>query len=63
MSDSKILLPTSVVGVSTPAEVATHVRDIESRAADYVCKKSQELKIKKFKQALQSPPSSPLIYS
>ncbi len=58
MSDSKILLPTSVVGVSTPAEVATHVRDIESRAADYVCKKSQELKIKKFKQALQSPPSA-----
>jgi hypothetical protein len=58
MFDSKILLPTSVVGVSTPAEVATHVRDIESRAANYVSKKSQELKIVKFKQSLQSPPSA-----
>lgn len=57
MSDSKNLLPMSVVDVSTPAEVAAHVRDLESRMADYVCKKSQELKIMKFKQAVQSPPN------
>lgn len=57
MSDSNIMLPVSVVAASTPAEIATHVRDIESRMADYVCKKSQELKIMKFKQAIQSSPS------
>ena len=57
MSDSKNLLPMSVVDVSTPAEVAAHVRDLESRMADYICKKSQELKIMKFKQAVQSPPN------
>lgn len=57
MSDSKILLPVPVVSASTPAEIATHLRDIESRMAEYVCKKSQELKIMKFKQAVQSPPN------
>ena len=51
-------MPTSVVGVCSPAEVATHVRDIENRAADYVSKKSQDLKFVKFKQSLQSPPSA-----
>ncbi len=57
MSDSNIMLPVSVVGASEPAEIARHVRDINSRMADYVCKKGQELKIVKFKPALQSPPS------
>lgn len=58
MSDSKILLPAAVVGISAPAEVAPHIRDIANRSADYVIKKSQELKIVKLKQTLQSPPSA-----